>query len=229
LGEKNKVIMVLLLTKAAFNKMQKKTSKRALAIISALFLIPVISAYGYSGFGNFGYYGSPLDLFQNEWIMFAIIASIFFAAIFYTLFKAFKNKGIAAIISIGLSLLISVAVMERGLIESYGGGEISSWALFLAAAIGIAFLVKFASESFGKFGAVVTIFLIWLVLHNFYPEQLLPELLTNIPAFMRFWEWFIIAIFPGLVLWIILAISFGGKGPKTISDYISKIGNAKVG
>ncbi|MDP3027099.1 MAG: hypothetical protein Q8N63_05295 [Nanoarchaeota archaeon] len=209
--------------------MQKKTSKITLAIISSLFLMPIISAYGYSGFRNFGYYGSPLDLFQNEWIMFAIIASIFFAAIFYTLFKTFKNKGIAAIISIGFSILISVAIMERGLIEAYGGGEISSWALFLAAAIGVAFLIKFASESFGKIVAAITVFLIWLVLHNFYPEQLLPELLTNIPAFMWFWEWFVIAFFPGLVIWIILTLSFGGKGPKTISDYISKIGNARAG
>ena len=208
--------------------MQKKFLIIITSIISALFLMQIISAYGYSGFGNFGYYGSPLDLFQNEWIMFAIIVSVFFASIFYTLYKAFKNKGIAAVISIGLSILISVAIMERGLIEAYGGVEISSWALFLAGAIGIAFLVKFASESFGKIGAMITIFLIWLVLHNFYPEQLLPELLTNIPAFMIFWEWFIIAIFPGLILWIILALSFGGKGPETLWDSISKIGNRRL-
>jgi len=208
--------------------MQKKFLIVILSIISVLFLMPIISAYSYTGFGDFGFYGSPLDFFENEWIMFVIIVAVFFATIFYTLYKAFKNKGVAAIISMGLSILISVAIMERGLIESYGGGEISSWALFLAAAIGIAFLIKFASESFGKIGVVVTVSLIWLVLHNFYPEQLLPELLTNVSAFMWFWEWFIIAIFPGLVLWIILALSLGGKGPKTISDYISKIGNARV-
>ncbi len=208
--------------------MQKKTSTIIIAIISTLFLIPIISAYGYSGFGNFGYYGSPLDLFQNEWIMFALIVAVFFATIFYTLYKAFKNKGVAAVISVGLSVLISVAIMERGLIESYGGGEISSWTLFLAGAIGIAFLVKFASESFGKIGAVITVILIWLVLHNFYPEQLLPELLTNIPAFMIFWQWFVIEFFPGLVIWIILALSFGGRGPQTIFDMVNRIGGARV-
>ena len=200
--------------------MQKKTSTTIIAIISTLFLIPIISAYSYSGFngfGNFGFYGSPLDLFQNEWTMFIILFAVFFATIFYTLYKVFKNKGVAAVISVGLSVLIVVAITERGLIQTYGGGEISSWALFLAAAVGVAFLIKFASESFGRIGAIITIFLIWLVMYNFYPEQLLPELLTNIPAFM--WFWGFLTSFFGLIILVVLALAFGGSGrPRDVYD-----------
>jgi len=207
--------------------MQKKITTIITTIISTLILLPVISAaYGYSGFGNFGFYGSPLDFFENEWIMFLLVLLVFFATIFYTLFKVFKNKAVAAIISGALAILITIAITERGLIETYGGGEISSWALFLAAAIGVAFLIKFSSESFGKIGAAITVFLVWLVLHNFYPEELLPDLLTNIPAFM--WFWGFLTSFLGLIILFILAIAFGGKGPETLWDSISKIGNRRL-
>src|SRR3989338_3273205 len=207
--------------------MQKKITTIITTIISTLILLPVISAaYGYSGFGNFGFYGSPLYFFENEWIMFLLVLLVFFATIFYTLFKVFKNKAVAAIISGALAILITIAITERGLIETYGGGEISSWALFLAAAIGVAFLIKFSSESFGKIGAAITVFLVWLVLHNFYPEELLPDLLTNIPAFM--WFWGFLTSFLGLIILFILAIAFGGKGPETLWDSISKIGNRRL-
>lgn len=210
--------------------MQKKISTIIISIIFILSLLPVISA-AYGGFGGYGsWYYSPLDFFENEWVMFALVLLVFFAAIFYTLFKVFKNKAVAAIISGALAILITVAITERGLIETYGGGEISSWALFLAGAIGVAFLIKFASESFGsnggKFATALVVFLVWIVLRNFYPEELLPELLTRIPAFMLFYEFLISPL--GLILGLFLALAFGGKGPKTILDYISKIGNAKI-
>ncbi len=193
--------------------MQKKISIIIIVIISALLLLPIISA-AYSGLGFGSWYYSPLDFFESEWVMFALVLLVFFATIFYTLFKIFKNKAVAAIISGALAILITVAITERGLIETYGGGEISSWALFLAGAIGIAFLIKFASESFGpnggKFATALVVFLVWLVLHNFYPEQLIPELLTRVPAFMWFYEFLIGPL--GLIIGLGLALAFGGRG-----------------
>ncbi|MDD5192149.1 MAG: hypothetical protein PHH54_00770 [Candidatus Nanoarchaeia archaeon] len=207
--------------------MQTKISRTlGLALTTLLLILPIISAYSYSPFGNFGFYGSPLDYLENEWVLSAVLFLIFFALIFYTLNKAFKNSAVSVIIALGLSALISMAIAQRGLITAYGGGEISSWALFLAAAIGIAFLIRFSSESFGKIGAVAVVFLTWLVLYNFYPEQILPGLLADIPAFVWFWE--VLTSWIGLIILIVIAFAFGGQGPETLLESISRIGNRRL-
>ena len=45
--------------------------------IILLLILPLISAYSWGG----GYYRSPLDYLDNEWVIFAIIFMIFFAVI----------------------------------------------------------------------------------------------------------------------------------------------------
>jgi len=199
-------------------KMQpKKFTTKTISLTTILLLIiPLISAFNGWGGGRWGWYRGPLEYLENEWVLFGVLFLIFFAVIFYTLNKAFKNNVIAGVIALGLSVLISMAIAQRGLLDVYGGGEISSWALFLAAAVGIAFLIRFAAETFGWIGAGVTAFVVWLILRSFYPEQLLPELLTNVPAFM--WIYNFLLSWLGLVLLIILAFILGSMGRKTIKE-----------
>ncbi len=190
-------------------------SKKILTIITALILIlPVISAYG-AGWGS---YRSPIDYLENEWVLFTVLFLIFLAVIFYTINRAFKNKAVAIIIAIGVSLLISLAIAQRGLITIYGGGEVSSWALFIATIIGIGLLIKFASQSFGRIGTIITVFIIWLILHNLNTYDLFPELLANIEPFMLLYNFIINPA--GLILLIIIAFYLGGSGPKTFGENI---------
>jgi len=192
--------------------MQPKKTFRLFVLI-ILVLLPLISAYR---IGGIGYY-SPIDYLENEWVLFTILFLIFLSAIFYTLNKTFKNPAVAMVIAFGLSVLISLAIAQRGLIDIYGGGEISSWALFIAVVIGIGFLIRFSAESFGRVGVSVIVFIIWFIFRSLYPEDLLPSLLINLPAFIGFYN-FLTSII-GLLILIALAIALGGKGdPRTVYE-----------
>ena len=61
-----------------------------LSSILVLTITPLISAqFGWGG----GYYSSPLDYLDNEWVIFSLVFLIFFAVIFFTVNRAFKNSG----------------------------------------------------------------------------------------------------------------------------------------
>ena len=84
-----------------------------LSSILVFTLLPLISSYSW---GGGGYYSSPLDYLQNEWVIFGIFFLIFFAIIFFTVNKAFKNSAVAGVIALGFSLLISMVMAQRGLL-----------------------------------------------------------------------------------------------------------------
>jgi len=201
----------------------KKLSILLISTILILTILPLIVAY--NGFG-FDYYSSPVEYLENQWVLFGIIFIILFGVIFYVLNKSFKNPAVASVIGIGLSLFISMAISQRGLLYNYAGGTLSSWALVIASLIAIAFLLRFAKESFGKTGTISTIILIWLILHSLDPYDVLPSILAN-SGFLAVYE-FIVG-FGGLIIFVILAFIFSGKGPMTVKDLSQRIEQARVG
>ena len=176
--------------------------KRGLVITSLILglalilIIPLISAPSWCG----GYYRSPLDYLENEWIMFGLFFVVFFAIIFYTVNRAFKNPAVSGVIALGLSLMISMTMAQRGLLYGYVGEEIGSWLLIVTVLIGVGFLIRFIWESFGKPGTVIALIGLWFLLRAFDPYEFLPyELLTD--TFIGIYEFF--ASFLGLIIIII--------------------------
>jgi len=159
--------------------------------------------------------------------MFGIIFIILFGVIFYVLAKSFKNNAIAGAVGLGLSLFISIAVAQRGLLYEYGGGELSSWALLIGILIAIAFLIRFAGETFGRWGAAAVVLITWIILHSLNPYEILPSALVN-SRFLGFYEAIFgitsmeIGIIALILLMLIATIVLVGSGPKTGWDYIEK-------
>jgi len=179
-------------------------------ILISLLIIPIISAYTWGG-GSWGYF-SPLDYLESPIVLFVILFLIFFAIIFYSLNKAMKNPAVSAVIGFALSLFISLAISRRGLLWNFGGGGLDSWILLIAALIGIGFLIKFASDSFGRIGTLITIVLLWILIFNFSSYQLLPYQLSG-GGFETFYNFLGSPL--GLILLILLSFFLSGKGPKT--------------
>ena len=158
----------------------------------ALLAIPLISA------ASWGYYDSPLDYLDNEWVVFGIIFLVFFAIIYYTVNKAFKNNGVSGIIALGLSLMIAMIVARRGLLYGYAGEELGSWILIITVLLGIGFLIRFIYTSFGKTGTIIALAGLWILIKSIDPYQLLPyELLTD--TFLNIYGFFS-SILGGIVL-----------------------------
>lgn len=164
------------------------TKTITLITLLTLLVLPLISAQWGWGYG----YSNPIYFLENEWVLFTVLFLIFLAVIFYTVNKTMKNQAVAMTIAVGLSLLISLAIAQRGLISGYGlGGELGSWLLLIASLIGIAFLIRFAAESFGWVGTLVTLILLWMLIRFIEPSQLLPEMLLYNYRFMNFYEEFL--------------------------------------
>jgi hypothetical protein len=181
--------------------------------ILSLLILPLISAQLWGGY--WGY--SPLDYLENEWVMFTVLFLVFFAIIYYSINKMVKNPIVAMIVSLGISLFISLALSRRGLLWDYGYG-LDSWILLGAAIIGIGFLLRFASESFGRGGEIISVIMIWLIINAIDPYQILPDTLLYSDVFMGFYG-ILKSLFGGILL-IIVAIlvsrerreeSFGGQ------------------
>ena len=86
-----------------------------LIIASLLILTPRVFAQ----WGGWGYYYSPMDYLNSEWVLFAIISLVFFAVIFYTVNKSFHNKAVAG----------TIAIAARGGVQSDQSGKCFLWVL----------------------------------------------------------------------------------------------------
>jgi len=171
-------------------------------IFLSLLVIPLISAYGFGG--GFGIYNSPLDYLSNPWVLFVIYIAFFFAIIYYTTNKSFKNPPVAAVIAASLALFIAIAMAQRDWLNSSMSMEIGAWALLVASLIAIAFVVKFSFETFGRIGSVAAILIIWFILFNARenPGNILPpELLTD--TFLNVFD-FVSSIY-GLIILLIIS------------------------
>lgn len=172
-------------------------------LILLIVILPAISAYSFGG--GWGYANSPLDYLNNQWVMFMIYFMFFFAIIYYTTNKSFKNPPVAAVVGLALSLFIAIAMAQRGWLDSYMGSEIGAWALLISALIAVGFTVKFSFETFGRIGSVAAILILWFILFSTPPETILPpELLTdtflNVYYFVSSWIGLIILLIISAVI-----------------------------
>lgn len=188
--------------------------------VFALLVIPLISSYSFGSWGT-GYYNSPLDLFDNEWVVFGIIFVVFFAIIFYTINKTFKNTGVSAVIGAGLALFIALTLARRGILYGYFGDEIGSWMLIIVSLIGFGFIIRFAYQSFAGLGAIIVVGVSWYLLHITGPYEVLPyEILTD--AFVKIYE-FTASWLGGIVLMVLTIILINlGKEEKTFAEMMFK-------
>jgi len=145
------------------------------AIGSLILLIPLISA--------FDFYGSPMDYLNNEWVKFAIIFALLFFGI-YTFFNNRMNNPVTAtIVGGGLSLLITIPIMRRGILDDFLQPEIVDWIVIIALLIGLIFLFyKFGlrKDETGRrrFSLVrLIIFVILLLILASIIEDMLPDTL----------------------------------------------------
>lgn len=190
-------------------------------ILLTILALPLISAQ----WGG-GYYGSPLDYLENEWVIFGIIFIIAFAVIYFAVHKTFKeNKAIAAVIALGISLLISLAMAQRGLLYSYAGDTIGNMALLVGFLIVVIAMFKVLLENFGKAGAFVGLILTLLLLKWGNSTGLFPESLNYGPIgdLMEFLQ--------GPILWLLIIVGvivvlvklLAGE-QKTVFDVLKDLG-----
>jgi hypothetical protein len=181
----------------------KKSNIYFISILFTLVLTPMILAAWNTGSWGMGYYNSPLYLFENEWVMFGIYFIVFFAVIFYTVNRSFKDSKIAGVIAFGLSSLISVTLAQRGWLYNYMGGEIGSWILVVTVLIAFGFLLKFSYESFGRIGAIASVIIIWALMHGSDPYEVLPYNIINNGPIIGIYEF--VASWVGLIFLIIIS------------------------
>ena len=144
-----------------------------LSLISLILIIPMISAY--NGYGGYGYGSSPLDYFDNQWVRFGIIFFLLFALIFFAVNKTFKNNAIAGIVAVGVSLLISLAVAQKGLLYSYTGDAIGNIAILVGILISIFALFNVLIANFGAPTGVIVGIITTLIFGSFVDlNELLP-------------------------------------------------------
>jgi len=183
--------------------MEKKREFSLLLLFSIIALVVLPSVLAYS-WGGYGYYQSPLQYLDNEWVMFSIIMLVFFAIIYYTVNKTFNNNVVSGVIALAVSLLIAITVTRRGMLYGYAGDELGSWIMIATAAIGLGFLIKFAYEGFGVIGSTATVIAFWLLLQQSDPYQILPYNIS--PAIINTYNF--IASFFGLFILVVLAVVF---------------------
>jgi hypothetical protein len=140
--------------------------------------------------------------------MFSLIFLVFFAVIFYTVNRSFKNPPVAGVVALALSLFISITIAQRDLLRGIGGGgPIGAWALVVAVLIAFGFLLKFSYESFGRIGAIASVLIMWALLYGAINESslydILPYEISNIPIIITILEF--LGSWVGLVFLIIIS------------------------
>ncbi len=193
-------------------------------LIISLLALPLISAYSWGG-GSWGY-RSPLDYLENEWVTFTILFLIFFAVIYYSINKTVKNPTVAVIVALGISLFISLALSRKGLLWGYGQG-IDVWVLLGAAIIGIGFLIRFASESFGRAGAIISVIIIWIILNAIEPYEFLPDTLLYSDNFMTFYDG-LKGFFGGVILVTIAVLFSKSKKDESVGGQLFDLFKRRV-
>ena len=199
-------------------------NKKFIFIIVTLSLLvtPIISAYSYGWSGN----QDPMMYLNNAWVLFILYFMFFFAIIFFTTNKSFKNPSISAVVALAMALFISMSLSQRGWLNPYFGGQAGAWALFAAALIAIGFSIKFSYETFGRIGAVATILIIWFAIHStvetpqdILPQELLNETILNVYSFMGSF----IGLFILLIISIVIIMARGNRKMIRSNDFLDSM------
>ncbi|MDD5192148.1 MAG: hypothetical protein PHH54_00775 [Candidatus Nanoarchaeia archaeon] len=153
--------------------------KQALVFVFvlALLVIPLTSALSYLN--------SPVELFNSEWSKFTIIVVLLFVSIYSFLNRRMQNPAVSTIISLCVSILITLPIMQRGLIDPFldpffGPGGVD-WIVIAAVLIAFFFLFYKFGMSTNEYGVKrfsllrLIVFLFLLIILAYIAGDLLPE------------------------------------------------------
>jgi len=141
-------------------------------VIVGLLIIPSVMAIEWDFF--FGNTGVD-EFFQNEWILFAIVFGAIFAALYYIIRDRTDNVPISVIVGGGISLLITIPLFRRGIINSIVGeatGEFLTLSVFV---IGLLVVLYWLFKKFKFKGVLTALGLVFLIPVFFDLNEMLPE------------------------------------------------------
>jgi len=170
--------------------------KKLLGIVLAFFAVPLVSALD----------GGPID---NEWVKFGIIFALLFVAMYTFFNNRMDNPVVSGVIAGGLSALITIPILKRGLLDAFLEPWIVDWVIVIALGIGLLFLFyKFGlkTKPDGTKGLSFTRFIIFLIILALITpiiKDVLPETWLFGP-FGTFIDWV-----DGLSWWAVVLIAGG--------------------
>ena len=197
-------------------------SKSILPILIALIIIPLVSA------------NAAIDFFQNDWIQFAITFIILFGILYYFFHPKFNyNAAPTAIISIGISLLLTISITKRGILEAILDPKLVDWIVTGAIIIALIALVYWAWKKFelkGLLLLIISLGIITYLLEDYLPESLLygpvGTIIEWVQGLSEFIFWTIIIILFILLVWGIYRWKTGSGAEK--QKYHETWGEAKA-
>ena len=181
--------------------------------IIGLLAISLVSAY--TSYGGV----SPGEIFNNEWIMFAIVFLIVFALSYFALLNFFagkkkkknfgdvepEQKKILAIVALGLGLLAAVGFVQQSWLRSLLGDAIGGWLTIILLCLVVLIttpIYKALKENMGKTPATLAfIAIIWIVLRIFTRQYYfeLPYETYNILESLSDYSVLVVALIIGLI------------------------------
>lgn len=135
--------------------------KRGLLFLLSVLVLPLVSAYGYSGYG-----GNVIDSIINSEVMrFGAVFLLFFALVFYATLKTFKEqRGIGIIVAVVVSFFITSAFVQNGFLYGYVDSGITTWALIVGLLIAVVLFLKVIYENLGKGSTLGFVFVLYALL-----------------------------------------------------------------
>lgn len=183
--------------------------------ISLALLIPLISAFSFN---------DALDSFQNnEWVKFGIIFIVLLFAIFNFLNNKMDSPAVSMIIGIGISLILTIPLMQRRILDNFFQESIVDWIFIIALLIGIFFIFNWLYKKLNWKGLIVGLFILTAIPLFINLDEILPDsiLYSPIGEFLEALKGFSNIIFIGLiglgVIWLIFKMKGRGNRPQNIN------------
>lgn len=131
--------------------------KSILITLTALILIPLVSAF------------ETPEILRNEWVQFTIIFAILFATLYSFLIRKFQDSPApTTIVSAGLSILLTMAIAKRRILDAFIEENFVDWVVIFALIIAIILLLIWAWKKFKFWGMFVAAALVILGTRFFY-------------------------------------------------------------
>ena len=196
--------------------------KRGLiATLISLVSIPLISAY------SAGDWGSPQYYLDNEWVKFGIVFILLFASI-YTFFKnrTNNNAAVSGIAAIGISLLLIIPIMRRGLLEAFLGDSVVDWILIASLIIGVFFMLYALFNKFEWKGILLgilglTLFPVFINLNQIIPETLMQGTFGEVIYFIQDYSSFIMGAVIIILIWRFIKWIRSSRTPRAPSHNVN--------
>ncbi len=183
-------------------------------ILSFVLLMPLALAQYGTGYFNI------TDFFNNTIVRFVFIFILFYAIIFFAVKNAFHgNRQIAIIVSMVVSLFITAALAQKGILEGQIAEDIGGLLILLGFLALFSFIFRVFYTKISKAAAFIMLSIIWLLLYFGEADRALPYFLqTEYVLFV----YNILSSWAGLFLLIMagIAVALIGKKKKGVHLHI---------